>query len=398
MNIIQANKHYYQRSGADRYIFNLTDLLEQHGHNVIPFAMQHRENLRSPWDKFFPSYVQTRVPRIGLGALRTVGRGIYSFEAREQMRLLIRESRPDLAHIHNIYAQLSPSILDALRDRDIPTVMTVHDYHLVAPNYMLWSHNRIENWGKTGLIRTTLSRFHKDSLAASFAQALTYKLHRWRFSYQRGIDRFICPSEFVRQQMIKGGFAEDRVVTIPHFLVPPKPSQPPYILFVGRLVTEKGAEVLLHAMRELPNVKCKILGDGPDMKRLREWARDMPNVEFLGWRSGEPAWYLYQNARAVVVPSLWYEVFGLVALEAMAAGTVVIASDIGGLTEVVEDGVTGRLFPAGDVEALRAHIVDMIEDPDRAQEMGQAGRKKVETEFNPELHYQRIMEVYRNVM
>jgi len=411
MNIIQANKHYYLRSGADRYILELTELLEQHGHTVIPYAMRHGQNLQTPWEGSFPGYVQTKTPGISFDALRTVGRGIYSFEARNNMYRLIRESRPDLCHIHNIYAQISPSILDALRDRKIPTVMTVHDYHLIAPNYMLWAHNKIEDWSRAGLLRATWSRFHKDSYAASFAQSLTYKIHRWRRSYQRGVDLFITPTEFVRQKMIEGGFAADKIRTIPHFIntegmTPARVSESgstdfslsPYILFAGRLVSEKGAEVLIRAMEQLPDIKCKIVGSGPDLPRLREWARDMKNVEFMGWQTNEQLWNLYSGACAVVVPSLWYEVFGLVALEAMACGTPVIASDIGGLPEVVQDGVTGRLFPAGDVMTLRQHIVDLVEDPARAHELGQAGRDRVETEHNPALHYDRIMNAYRDIM
>ncbi|MFH1142145.1 MAG: glycosyltransferase family 4 protein [Candidatus Uhrbacteria bacterium] len=421
MNIIQANKHYYLRSGADRYILDLTELLEQHGHTVVPFAMEHGQNLRTPWERSFPGYVQTKTPGISFGALRTVGRGIYSFEARNNMYRLIRESRPDLCHIHNIYAQISPSILDALRDRKVPTVMTVHDYHLIAPNYMLWAHNRIEDWSRVGLLRATWSRFHKDSYVASFAQSLTYKIHHFWKSYQKGIDLFIAPTEFVRKKMIEAGFTADKIRTIPHFIdtkgmtpatassrhdtlagVNPnnvaEPFRVPYVLFAGRLVPEKGAEVLIRAMEQLPNIKCKIVGSGPDLPRLREWARNLKNIEFMGWQTNEQLWNLYRGAQAVVVPSLWYEVFGLVALEAMACGTPVIASDIGGLPEVVQDGVTGRLFPPGDVSALCQQISDLIEHPEIADQYGQAGFDRVISEHNPALHYDRIMQAYRDIM
>ncbi len=403
MNIIQANKYYYMRGGAERYYFNVSELLEEHGHNVIPFAMQHKENQHSQWAKFFPSYVPTRSPALSLDGLRTFGRMIYSSEAKRKMSELIQQSRPDICHVHNIYTQLSPSILDALRRRNIPTVMTVHDYHLLAPNYMLWSHNKIENWGQTGLLRATMSRFHKDSYAASFAQALMYKVHRWRRSWEQGIDKFIAPAEFVREIMIENGFKAEQIVTIPYFfdvseIETKQESDEGYILFVGRLVSEKGADVLIRAMKELPDVKCKILGSGPDEEWLREWAADVPNVEFLGWRKGEPAWDLYRGARAVVVPSLWYEVFGLVALEAMATGTAVIASDTGGLANVFEDGVSGRLFPPGDVGALVERIREMVDNPELALEFGCAGRKRAEEVYGPEKHYQDLTELYKSVM
>jgi len=404
MNIIEANKHYYQRSGADRYIFGLTDLLESHGHNVIPFAMQHRENRSTPWSKYFPPYVQTRQPKLSLDGLKTFKRMIYSREAKCNMAALIRDARPDLAHIHNIYTQLSPSILDALSAAKVPTVMTVHDYHLVAPNYSLWAHGKIEDWSQPGLVRSTLSKFHKNSYAASFAQSLMFKLHRQWKIYQKNIDHFIPPSEFVRQRMIESGFEADKITTIPHFIdlsgVEPKKEEDDegYVLFVGRFVEEKGAEVLIRAMSELPDVPCKLLGAGPDEGRLRDWAAGHGNIEFLGWQKGGVPWDLYRKARVVVVPSIWYEVFGLVALEAMAVGTPVIASEIGGLTEVVDDGQTGRLVPPGDVQALKMAIEDMMDNKKHALELGRAGRTKVETEYSPELHYEQIIKVFQSVL
>ncbi len=402
MNIIEANKHYYQRSGADRYIFNLTDLLEENGHNVIPFAMQHSENRSTPWSKFFPPYLQTRQPKLSFEGLKTFRRMIYSKVAKQKMAALIRAARPDLAHIHNIYTQLSPSILDALHEAKVPTVMTVHDYHLVAPNYSLWVHSKIEDWSKPGLVRSTLSKYHKNSYAASFAQSLMFKLHRsWKI-YQKNVAKFIPPSEFVRQRMIEAGFEADSIVTIPHFIdvsgVEAKDDDEGYILFVGRFVEEKGAEVLIRAMAELPDVKCKLLGAGPDEGRLRDWAAGMGNIEWLPWQKGGVPWDIYKGARAVVVPSIWYEVFGLVALEAMAAGTPVIASEIGGLPEVVDDGRTGKLMPPGDVQALKHAIEDLMNNKKSALEMGRAGREKVETEYSPKLHYERIIKVFREVV
>ncbi len=398
MNIIQANKYYYERGGADIYALALSRLLERHGHVVVPFAMEQTKNKKTPWDRFFPSYVQTEVPGFSIKGLKTFGRMLYSQEAKRKMARLIEEARPDVCHVHNIYTQLSPSVLSALKRKNVPTVMTVHDYHLIAPNYMLWSHGKIEDWGRAGLIRATLSKFHKDSLAASFAQALTFKLHRWFKLYEHGVQYFITPSEFVRGKMIEGGFNEDRVITVPHFFdVKDKEvtnQDDGYFLYFGRLVPEKGVDVLIRAMEKLPDVKCKIVGSGPDKERLKEWARGMDNVEFAGWKREDQLWDLVRRARAVVVPSVWNEVFGLVAIEAMAFQKAVIASDIGGLPEVVEDGVTGRLFPPGDVQALRAIISDFVAHPKIASEYGYAGRKKVESEYDPEKHYARIMEVY----
>lgn len=402
MNIIMANKYYYERGGADRYALDLSQLLAHHGHNVIPFAMQHPKNLPTPWERFFPSEVQTERPVMNLQGLKTFQRMIYSHDAKTKMTELIVKARPDICHVHNIYTQLSPSVLDALQDQQVPAVMTVHDYHLIAPNYMLWSNGKIADWSKAGLITAALSRYHKNSMPASFAQSLMFKVHQRRQSYQKGIQYFFSPTEFVRGKMIKAGFEAERVKTVPHYLdvsgLEPKQEDQGYVLFSGRLVEEKGVDVLIKAMEGLPEIPCKVLGSGPDEQRLKEMARLHKNIEFLGWRSGGPAWDLYRGARVVVVPSLWYEVFGLSALEAMAVGTPVIASDIGGLAEVVDDTVTGRLFPAGDVQSLRAMIADMFDHPDMAKRMGKQARAKVERDHSPEQHYQQVVKIYQQAI
>lgn len=404
MNVIQANKYYYERGGADRYALDLARLLEAHGHTVIPFAMQHPMNHATGWSKFFPSQVQTERSQISFSGAKTVGRMLYSWEAKSKMRKLIKASNPNLCHLHNIYTQLSPSILAPLKHKRIPTVMTVHDYHLVAPNYMLFSRGRIEDWGRTGVIRSALARYHKDSFTASLAQSFTFKFHQWLRIYERSVDKFIVPSDCVRSIMIEAGFPESKIVTVPFYLdlnriesKKPEDDQG-YFLFVGRIVPEKGLETLVRALEELPDIKLKVLGSGPDEVRMKELARGAGNIEWLGWRSGEPAWDLYRGARAVIVPSIWYEVFGLVAMEAMATGTAVIASDIGGLPEVVDDRVTGRVFPPGDVSELRTHIQELARDRELAFAYGAAGRSKVQKQYNPDVHYDRVMEVYKSVL
>ena len=146
---------------------------------MIPFSMQHPDNLETPFQKYFPSFVQTgRVTKNWQG-VRTLSRMVYSLEARRKMATLITDTKPDIAHIHNIYSQLSPSILDTLRDQKIPTVMTVHDHHLISPQYNIWAHGCGKDYRDVGVVRGTLSRFHKDSVMASFAQTAAYRFHRW---------------------------------------------------------------------------------------------------------------------------------------------------------------------------------------------------------------------------
>lgn len=397
MKVAVAHKFYFVKSGVGRYLFDMEALLASHGHATIPFAMRHEKNVPTPYEKYFVSRVGTERVRGGLEGLRTFGRMIYSREAKRQMLRLIDAERPDLCHVHNLYYQLSPSVLVALHERGVPTVMTVHDYHLVSPQYMMWSHGRVEDWSRAGILRAAASRFHKGSFAASFAAAFTFQLHR-RMGLYKLVDRYLVSSQFMKGRLIQGGFDAAHIRVLPFGIpLPDAPSVPVddgSVLFVGRLVEEKGIGVLLRAARALPHVSFRIAGEGPERERLRSLAVGLPNVEWLGFQSGNALASLYRLARCIVVPSLWQEVFGFVALEAMAAGKPVIASHVGGLPEVVRDRMTGLLVRPGSVPELVEAIERLTQDPDFAQTLGQAGRERAECEFNMERHYEGLMRVY----
>ncbi len=402
MKILQINKYYWPKGGADRYMMELSDLLTAHGHEVIPFAMKDAKNAPSIYDRYFVSPVETGEVRGGWQGLRTFARMLYSFEAARKMRELIQRTRPDVAHVHNVYGQISPSVLDVLKQEKIPIVMSVHDYHLIAPNYMMWRHGGSENLAHKSLATLTFSRFHKDSYRASFAQALSFKLHRLRQSYSRTIDQFLTSSQYVENTYVAAGFDRARFTQVPLFtsLVAeaPRYQDSGYVLYYGRLVEEKGVDVLLRAMQEMPGVPCKIVGTGPEEQHLHIEGDKMNNVTFEGYQSGEALWDLVRGARAVIVPSLWHEVFGLVAVEAMALGKPVIASRVGALPEVVADAQTGLLFEPGDVQGLRQAIARVAEDPVYATALGRAGRHRAEQLYAPEVHYQKIMEAYQRVL
>ena len=317
------------------------------------------------------------------------------------MRDLIRETHPDVAHVHNIYSQISPSVLDVLHQVKIPIVMTVHDYHLIMPNYMYWSKGKMQDLSQKSLAALTLSKFHKDSYAASFAQGLAFKFHRARHSYDYAVKQFIFPSTFVMNEHLRHGFGKNRSIVVPMFTEllkePAQFQDKGYILYYGRLVEEKGVHVLLKAMEAMPGVPCKIVGTGPEEGFLHIQGDRMPNVTFEGYQSGEALWDLVRGARAVVVPSLFPETFGLVAIEAMALGKPVIASDVGALSEIIVDRHTGFLVPQRDVHALREAIMRLAEDPVLATQFGRSGRARCERDYGVETHYEKILKVYESV-
>jgi len=402
VKIVLAHKYYFIKSGAGRYLFDLQKMLETHGNTVIPFAMKNSLNLSTPYEKYFVSEVATEKVTLGWQGLRTLGRMMFSFEAQKKMTQLIKEEKPDLVHAHNVYYQISPTVFLSTREQGVPTVMTVHDYHMISPQYMRWSRGRIEDWSRAGVLEGAFARYHKNSFFASLASSATYHLHN-RMGLYHLVDRYITPTKFVKGELIKKGFPAEHIHVLPYgieatHVLPYIGRDDGYVLFVSRLVEEKGCWPLLKAAKNLPHIQFKIVGSGPEEKKMKCWAIDTPNVEFVGFKSGEDLWQIYRGARCVVVPSLWQEVFGMVALEAMAAGKPVIASNIGGLPEVIDDRVTGLLVQPGSVQDLAATIERLHRDSAYAAELGAAGRQKVLLDFTVEKHYQGLMEIYREAI
>ena len=401
MTIIQANKFYFQRGGAERYLFDLSAWLAARGHTVVPFAMQHPDNLSTPYANFFPSEVKTERVKFGWQGLRTAGRMFYSLEARRNLSTLMVKTHPNILHVHNIYGQLSPSILDTARVLRVPVVMTVHDHHLVSPQYNLWAPGCGINYQHIGIINGTLARFHKQSAAASFAQVATYKFHRWLRIYERGVDRFMCPSNYLAKQLIAGGYDKDKIRVNSYGINPSTTKanfdHQGYILFVGRLSAEKGIETLLEAAARLPDLPFRIVGTGPDEVRLHTLGHHLPNVTFVGFRDGEMLKDEYRGALAVAVPSRVNEVFPLVVLEAMAAGKPVVASHVGGMSEVVEDRRTGLLVPPLDINAWVEAFDRLALDEDFRHALAKQSRLAVETTFHISHHHERLLKIYEEV-
>ncbi len=400
MKIIFANKYYFLKGGAERYLFDTQALLERHGDEVIPFAMRGAKNVPSTWKWFFVSPVKTERVQFSSSGLKTAGRMMYSFEGRRKFSALLDATKPDLVHIHNIYHQISPSILVEAKKRGLPVVMTAHDYKLIAPNYSLFHGGTIcERTKPHHFWRAVVHRCVKDSFLASVLAALEMTLHRVLGLWRDGVDLIIAPSRFLQAMFIAYGVDKEKIVHIPHFIdaaawTPVEGGD--YALYVGRLSSEKGVDVLIRAAAAAKDIPVHIVGTGPEEARLKVLVETVgaTNVVFKGFLEGEALRAEYAGARFVVVPSVWYEVFGMIVLEAYAAGKPVIASQIGGLSEVVKDGETGLYATAGDAESLVNQMQMLWSDPATAKEMGRTGRAWIEKDFTPEEHYRRLMDAY----
>ena len=381
--VLMVNKFCFGRGGAEHYMFRLADLLEARGVESLYFASRHPSNRPCAQERFFVSESDFEHPGPGLARARLAGRAVYSLEARRRISSLLEAEPVDLAHLHNIYHHLSPSILEPLHRRGIPVVMTVHDYKLVCPVYLLLSNGEIcERCVGGHFSNAVRHRCNRGSLAGSALVAGETWLHRRLGLYLKGVDVFVAPSGFIRDKLVAGGYPAERIRVVPNFvdLNTVRPSFAPgsAFVYVGRLVREKGVDVLIDAAA------------GTEAQARRSGA----DVEFRGYLEPEVAAEVVAASRAVVLPARWHENGPLAVIEAMAAGKPAIASRTGGLPELIEDGENGLLVPPNDPGALRAALLRLAGSAEEAERMGREGRARAERRHAPEAHYAAVAEAY----
>jgi len=408
MRILQINKFFWLRGGAERYMFDLGALLESNGHEVIHFAMADERNRPSPQSGYFVSPLDYG----GMSPLRAAGRAgrilggtVYSFEARRKLRALLNDLKPDLAHLHLIDHHLSPSILHALRDAGVPAVQSIHDYKLVCPNYQLYVPQRNELCERClpgKFYHCVGQRCMKESLGASALVTGAMYFHKAIRIYENHVSAFLCSTEFLRAKLAKGGAPETSLRHVPLFIDLDRfarcASAEDYFVYAGRLVPEKGLRTLLTAMRELPDTRLILVGDGPARDELEALVRawDLSNVQFSGFVDGDAYVDLLARARALVLPSELYETCGLVIWEANALGRPAIGSRIGGIPESIVDTQTGLLVEPGNAIDLAEKMRTLADAPDRADEMGARARDRVREVCAGQ--YDRILSVYEDVL
>ncbi len=411
MRIIHVHKYFHSRDGGSRYERGLMRLQEEAGHTVAPFAMHDERNEPTPWNEYFVSNLETKKAVIGVSAFKQLGRALWSIEAAKKFGKMLDVFRPDIIHVHNIYTHLSPSVLHEAKKRGIPMVMTVHDYALMSANYSLWDEKKMKsmNLDDIGILATAKTKYVKGSFLGTLVLEMVLKFHRMLNLYDGAICHYTTYSNFVRNVMVASGIPNEKI-TVMHAFAEPlmdeggrelgvgsrgKKNDVPFVLFAGRLETYKGVHVLIEALKYLPAAtQIKIVGVGPDEARLKAMAGKDTRVEFCGFIPGNELWKMMGQAAVVVVPSIWNEPYGLVALEAMCQATPIIVAKSGGLPEIVGESNAGIAVPAGDAKALARAITSIIGSPDRMKAMGKAARERAEEIGNPQEHLAKILEMY----
>ncbi len=383
MRILEINKYLYQKGGAETYLLALIELLKKNGQKIICFSQKNPANIESAGEEFFISDLDLS------GADRSAawrwGRIFWSFAARRAIKKTIRKYRPDIAHIHNIYHQISPSILPILKSAGIPIVMTVHDFKLITPFYTL---------------RADGAEMEK-SLPARLLLRAEFAWHKKLRIYERNVDLFLAPSEFVKNKLIEEGYPPEKIAVLPLF-VPSRffsskapEAEDKYILSFGRLNESKGFDDLIAAFSELKvrGLKLKIAGDGPDRARLQKLIKSMRldwQIELLGRKSPDDIKRLIEGAEIVVNCSKVHETFGLAVLEAMAIGRPIIASKVGAIPELIRHGESGLLYDAADAGDLKRQLHLLLGNGRLRSRLATAARSAAES-YRPEKHLKRIM-------
>lgn len=356
MKILLIDVYNFNKGGAETVCFNTGRMLEEHGHKAVYFTLKWKDNNPSPYDKYFPESKETR--KGPLRQVRNMVNYFYHFEAARKMEQLIEDEKPDIAHIHLMWGQITPSIFPVLKRHNIPILFTVHDYRIVCPAYTFRDgHGNIcEACKGKYFYKCFTHTCTKGSKILSAVMAAEQYFRNWFFNPAKYIDGFIYVSNFARdiQEKYMPSLKNKAKITLYNFSTsisnePKTMPEEKYFLFFGRLSYEKGIKTLLAAFRNLPNCRLKVVGTGPLETELRKMTEDcgMSNVEFLGYKRGAELVSLVRNAYFVIVPSEWYENNPMTIIEAYSVGTPVIGARIGGIPEIVADGITGFQYESG---------------------------------------------------
>jgi len=383
MRVCLVHNEYGGFSGEEAVIRDIGELLKDRGHQVLAFKRSSAE-----------------IPDMHLGKLRAFFSGIYSLSSRRRMRRLLACERPDVVQVQNVFPFISASVLPECTKAGVPVVMDLPNYRLICPSGLHMRHGSVCEKCMGGREYWCVLHNCEGSLPKSIGYAARNYVARKRRLFKDNVTFYYAVTDFQRQRFLASGFPAHRISVIPNMVQPVRlPDAVPLgqcVAYAGRISPEKGIDTLIAAARQLPGIQFRAAGSLDGMPSVASEAPQ--NVEFVGHLGRDKLHDFYASARMLLLPSRCLETFGIVVAEAMMRAKPVICSRIGGLPEVVDDGVTGLLFEPGNAEELAEKIRYLWERPELCRAMGQAGRQKALTEYSPEKYYERLMAVYHKAI
>jgi glycosyltransferase involved in cell wall biosynthesis len=381
--VMQVHTSYRQAGGEDQVVAAEKHLLEEAGIEVEQVLFNNAD---------------LRESRSLAGDLKLATSAVWSRSAERRVRAALAAHRPQVMHVHNTFAAASPSIYAAAAVCGVPVVQALHNYRLVCPAATTFrdGHSCTDCVGRRLPWPSVVHSCVRGSRAQSLVAATTLGVHRALGTFRRGIDTYVVGTSFQRQLMVDGGVPAERIRVIPNFLEPDPGAgrgARTGVLYVGRLAEEKGIATLLRAAEFIPG-SVTVVGDGPLTPLVHE-AAAAGYVKYLGplW-SGDMRDQL-RGAAALAVPSIWFEGFPMVVVEAFAAGTPVIASRIGSLAVIVEDGVTGLLTEPGNTDQLGERFAWVVDHPDELEGFGVRARQEYELRYRGAEHLEALLDIYQ---
>ena len=404
VRVLLVNKFFHPRAGAETSFLQTRRLLQERGDEVIDFAMQHEANLPSPYEAFFAPERSYDAGGAIVKRAADAASSVYSLSARKALSRLLDAHRPDVAHLHNIYHQLTLSVIDELAKRRIPTVLTMHDWKIACPSYTLFTEGQPCRRCPSGsVVSAVRHRCVKSSVPASAIAAAEAWIAQRRASYSK-VQRFIAPSRFAIDVAALVGVSKWRIAHVPNFLPDDEMNietsnddSGPVLLYAGRLEETKGVRNLLEAFAQI-NVPAslRIAGHGPLEGDVRSAAARDPRVSYLGMLSRPELYAELDSGRAVVLPSLYEDNGPLIILEAQARGKAMVVTDRGGPREFIRHEETGLIVDPARISELAAAMERLAVDRDLAARLGACAQQDVRREHSATRHYELLTRVYED--
>jgi glycosyltransferase involved in cell wall biosynthesis len=383
MKILFVHNRYRIAGGEDAGMHDEISMLEERGHEIALLEAHNTEI----------SGALSQV-KAGVGA-------IYSRHGKRRVAVELARFQPDVMHVHNFFPLFSPSIYSAARNAGVAVVQTLHNYRLICPNAMFLRDGHVceDCFGRAFALPGVIHACYRGSRLATAPVAAMEAVHRALGTWQEGVDAYITRTEFTRQKLIGSGLPADRMFVQPSFVHPAPPignGEGGYALFVGRLSEEKGISTLLAAWKQLAaEMPLKIVGDGPLADTVKSATDETPAIEWLGRRPREQVAALMQRAALLIFPSIWYETFGLVMVEAFAVGLPVVASNLGTMSTLVRHRQTGLHFLPGDADDLVTQVRWARSYPAEIEEMRRAARQEYEAKYTANRVYDMLLNIYQ---
>lgn len=399
MRILLVNKFHYLRGGSEKYYFELAQLLKSKGHTVGFFSMKHEENITTGDAEYFVEEID-----LNTGSKLKALDVIYSQENKRLMAKALEEFKPDIVHINNFQRQLSASIIDAIKEKNIPIVMTAHDLNPICPaSIMLYNGEVCDDCITKGYAQCIKKKCVKGSTLKSTLGVIEKKYYDIHKVFRK-IDCIISPSEFIKNQLVNGNLKYNEIVTLHNFVNESERNEyvlGDYAFYLGRLSKEKGILNLIEAIGDIPDAKLLIAGDGPERERIEAYISEHKldgRITLLGYQNQDSIHKYITNSRFVVIPSICNENCPYSVLEAMEIGKPIVASRIGGIPELIADGENGYLYKADDINELKEKLTLLLDDDDKVNRFAQKSRELYESYYSPDSYYNELIKIYNKVM